>query len=100
MTEPVKSFILLGPLPSKEAPVDVIRRNQEAISLIHGPITDEEAVELRKSFGPDDCFGLAWTLLHLIETAPNGASLSEEPPTDANMWLHTLWGRARKGLHS
>jgi hypothetical protein len=21
-------------------------------------------------FGPDDCFGLGWTLLHLIETAP------------------------------
>jgi hypothetical protein len=25
---------------------------------------------LVKLFGPDDCLGLAWTLLHLIETAP------------------------------
>jgi hypothetical protein len=34
------------------------------------PVTDEEVCELVKLFGPDDCFGLAWTLLHSIETAP------------------------------
>ena len=34
------------------------------------PVTDEEACALVKLFGSDDCVGLAWTLLHLIETAP------------------------------
>ena len=24
----------------------------------------------RGVFGPDECFGLAWSILHLIETAP------------------------------
>jgi hypothetical protein len=43
---------------------------EEQLSKVETPVTDEEARALVKLFGPDDCFGLAWTLLHLIETAP------------------------------
>jgi len=31
------------------------------------PIAQDEARELAKLFVPDSCFGLAWSLLHLIE---------------------------------
>ena len=34
------------------------------------PVTDEEAEELVECFGPDDCFSLAWSLVHLVETSP------------------------------
>ena len=45
-------------------------------------------------FGPDDCFGAAWTLLHLIETAPNWP---QEPLEDnGNEWLQMLNRRAER----
>jgi hypothetical protein len=40
------------------------------LSKVQIPVTDKEACAMVRLFGPDDCFGLAWTLLHLIETAP------------------------------
>lgn len=36
-------------------------------------------------FGPDDCFGLAWSLLHLIETLPGW------PSEDTLKGLHGEW---------
>ncbi|WP_405858249.1 hypothetical protein OG407_14540 [Streptomyces sp. NBC_01515] len=44
-------------------------------------------------FGPDDCYGVAWTLLHLIETGPNPA-LTVEPVPGANEWHRRLYDRA------
>lgn len=44
---------------------------EEQLSKVHTPISDDEAKALVRLFGPDDCFGLAWTLLHLIENAPS-----------------------------
>ena len=45
----------------------------ETIQIMEDELNDlsgaNKPVEV-KLFGPDDCFGLAWTLLHLIETAP------------------------------
>jgi hypothetical protein len=43
---------------------------EEQLSMVQTPLTDEEACALIKLFGPDDCLGLAWTLLHQIATAP------------------------------
>ena len=43
---------------------------EERLSKVQTPITDEEACALMNLFGPDECHGLAWSLLHLIETAP------------------------------
>ena len=37
------------------------------------PVTDDEAAALAQLFGPGDCFGLAWTLVHLVESAPRVA---------------------------
>jgi hypothetical protein len=34
-------------------------------------------------FGIDNCYGLAWTLMHLVETAPT-FRISVEPPTGTN----------------
>jgi hypothetical protein len=71
MQQAISALLVLGPLPSSAAAtVPTMQAFEEQLSNVQTPITDEEASALVKLFGPDDCFGLAWTLLHLIETAP------------------------------
>jgi hypothetical protein len=71
MQQVISALLGLGPLPSSEAAtVPTMQAFEDQLSKVRTPITDEEASALVKLFGPDDCFGLAWTLLHLIETAP------------------------------
>ena len=72
MQQAVRALLVLGPLPRSEgATAPTVQAFEEQLSRVQTPITDEEACALVKLFGPDDCFGLAWTLLHLVETAPN-----------------------------
>jgi len=71
MQRAISALLGLGPLPSSAtATVPTMQAFDEQLSNVQTPVTDEEACALVKLFGPDDCFGLAWTLLHLIETAP------------------------------
>lgn len=84
----VADFLAAGPLPDEDQPVDAIQRSQDLLERIESPVTDEEAMALLGGFGPDDCYGLAWTLLHLIETAP-GAQTAEYPDS-ANPWVQLL----------
>jgi hypothetical protein len=71
MQPAILALVELGPLPSSGvATVSMLQAFEEQFSNVQTPVTDEEACALVKLFGSDDCFGLAWTLLHLIETAP------------------------------
>ena len=70
-------------------------RAQEALDRISRPVSSQEAAALLTCFGPDDCFGLAWSLLHLIETAPEPV-VTEEPDASANQWIRRLWDRANR----
>ncbi|RYD90798.1 MAG: alpha/beta hydrolase, partial [Sphingobacteriales bacterium] len=47
-----------------------IQHIQGIIQGITKPLTLEESVALARLLGNDYCFGLAWTVIHLIETAP------------------------------
>lgn len=72
----VRDFVNLGTLPSeRDEPTDALEEAVERagalLDLIERPVTDEEANALAECLGEDLCFGLAWTLLHLIETAPS-----------------------------
>ena len=59
-------------MPTSEvATVESVRKYENLLLSIQKPVSDEEACALVTVFGNDDCFGLAWSLLHLIETAPN-----------------------------
>lgn len=93
--EIVREFVELGPLPDSLADEPVIARHQAALMRITRPVSVEEAAQLLGCFGPDDCYGLAWTLLHLIESAPGGAPLAG-PPDTSNEWLQRLWARAHR----
>ncbi len=71
MQPAIVALLELGPIPSSAmATPATLRAIEEQLSKVQTPVTDEEACALVKLFGPDDCFGLAWTLLHGIETAP------------------------------
>lgn len=60
-----------GPLPSEdEAEVGQLKRIEQLYRAITKPITDDEARVLVELSGPDDCYGVASTFAHLIETAP------------------------------
>lgn len=72
MQSAVELLVQLGPLPSsKLATTPVIEKYETLLGKVQTPVSDDDARALVRLFGPDDCFGLAWTLLHLIETSPN-----------------------------
>jgi hypothetical protein len=84
----------LGALPSSVAVLrsnldDLIVRYETLITSIGKPVTDEEARVLTRIFGPDDGFGLAWTLVGLIESAP-GWPLWDVLRDSDNEWIRLL----------
>lgn len=71
MQPAISALLALGTLPSSATTsIPTMQAFEEQFAKVQTPITDEEACALVKLFGPDDCFGLSWTLLHLIEAAP------------------------------
>jgi hypothetical protein len=96
--EEVSELANLGPLPSCEIAVrpdqrERLERFGLLISSIQKPITDEEARILCGLFGPDDCFGMEWTLVGLIESAP-GWPLADCLQETSNEWIQMLKQRA------
>src|SRR5947208_1579637 len=70
----VAELVAMGPLPDeKHAEVEALRRREELLAAIDRPLTDEEAAALVGLFGPDACYGAAWSIRHLVETAPSWA---------------------------
>ncbi|MEW2488801.1 hypothetical protein [Streptomyces sp. NPDC048411] len=96
MRPAVHAFVADGPLPDWDASEEEIDRRDKQLVAISRPVTAEEAKALVACFGPDDCYGVAWSLLHLIETGPNPV-LTAEPDPSANEWHRTLWKRAVNG---
>ncbi|MDT0386035.1 hypothetical protein [Streptomyces dubilierae] len=96
MRREVQTFVAEGPLPDWNASEDEIDRRVQQLNAILKPVTGEEASALVACFGPDDCYGVAWTLLHLIETGPNPA-LPIDPGPDANEWHQRPYLRAVNG---
>lgn len=94
MRQEVREFVALGPLPDEQADEQVIQRYEDLLGRIQAPVTDEEARALVTAFGPDDCYGLAWTLLHLIESAPRWP-IQDALPEAGNEWTQLLRTRAK-----
>lgn len=93
MRPEVQAFVAGGPLPDWDADEDEIDRRVKQLEAISKPVTADEAQALARCFGPDDCYGVAWTLLHLIETGPGPVPVVQPPGPDAGEWHHTLWNR-------
>ncbi len=87
----VSEFLRLGQLPdSALATEDDLDRRLAALRTIEPPVTDEEAMALSEAFGPDECFGVAWSLLHLIETSP-GHPRPRDEIFGRSEWLRSVW---------
>jgi hypothetical protein len=91
----VTQLVALGQLPSEqEAAAPQVQEFEQVIQKIAPPLTKEEALALLSVFGQDGCFGLAWSLLHLIETAP-GWPYPEARLRAANPWVKSMLERAK-----
>lgn len=86
----IRKLIELGSLPDSDADAESIDQHGNLLEIISPPVNDEEARELIKLFGPDDCYGLAWALIHLIESAPGWPLEDCLQDSDQNRWLHLL----------
>lgn len=93
--QPITDFLEAGGLPGEDDSQEAIERAQELLERVEAeaPVTDEEARNLATGFGLDDCFGLAWTLLHVIETAPNPLP-ADYLADSGNWWVEQLHLRA------
>ena len=97
MRSEITRLILLGPLPSEsEASVEHLRQVEALLLSVTKPLSNEEARALVRLFGPDGCFGLAWSVLHLIESAPNWP-LADCLVNCGNEWVASLRDRAVRG---
>src|SRR5262249_18422639 len=73
MRDEISILISKGPLPSSTANAQQIQDWQATLDKISVPLSDDEAEALIALFSAreDDCFGLAWSLVHLVETSPH-----------------------------
>ncbi|MEI7055101.1 hypothetical protein WBG06_04730 [Nocardioides sp. CCNWLW239] len=85
----VLDLVRFGSLPSEDSSDKQIGEAETLLSRLPKLLSDEEANALVAVFGPDDCHGLAWTLLHLIETAPSAQSASYHGDDD-DPWIRLL----------
>lgn len=93
----VQELLNLGAFPpSSAADEKDVARRASLLQAISPPVSVSEAAALLSCFGPDETFGLAWELVHLIETAPGGVPIAAKPPASANEWVARLWDRARR----
>jgi hypothetical protein len=95
MRDEVRRLIELGPLPDESAPLEAFQRVEKALHAITPPPSPEEARALVRLFGPDDCYGMAWTLLHLVEKTP-GWPLWDCLDDTSNEWIQDLRDRAER----
>jgi len=97
MQKAICALVGLGALPSSAtATVSTVQAFEEQLKMVQTPVSDEEACALVKIFGPDDCFGLAWTVLHLIEAAP-GWPVQGALDGLKGEWIERLRERAERG---
>lgn len=95
----VQELSALGRLPSEiGANPQEVRKFEMLLRAISRPLTDDEASLLCRCFGLDGSFGLAATLMHLIETAP-GWPLNSCLMDIGNQWIREMRERAERGGH-
>ena len=99
MRTEVKELIKMRPLPDCETVAEEqLKMYESLLSRVTPPVSNDEARGLVHLFGPDDCYGLARTLLHLIESAP-GWPLHDCLKDIRNEWTERLRLRAERSSH-
>ena len=95
MRTSVINLASLGRLPEeRSAAVPQLQAFEAALKAIEPPVTDEEAMSLLQALPntEESCFVLAWSVLHLIETAP-GWPIKEAKLQRSNPWVASMLER-------
>jgi hypothetical protein len=98
MRTQIKELLTLGVLPDSRSSVELIQRFDELLRGISPPVTHDEARALVRLFrkDEDETFGLAWTVRHLVETAPHWP-LEDCLRDTESYWINHLRGAAERG---
>jgi hypothetical protein len=92
----VEALRALGPFPPEDGvEPSLVKKYEDLYKAIRRPVTNSEARILVQLFGPDGFFGLASSMLHLIETAPDWPLEDTLLPSD-NEWKIELRNRAKR----
>src|SRR5258708_1889066 len=94
----VASLSTRGTLPGSNASAKEIQQYEQLIREVHPPLSDDEAALLMEILraDDDDTYGLAWSLIHLIESA-RGRPLDICLTANQGEWIQILRQRARSG---
>lgn len=93
----IEEMKVLGSLPSEDdTDLAALKKYEELFRAIEKPVTNEEARILVELFGPDGCFGLASSIMHLVESAPSWP-LEDCLRDLTNEWKVELRNRAIRG---
>lgn len=85
----IVDLVKMGSFPASKDATDAIETQEKLLLGITKPVTDDEARELVKLFGPDDYFGMVWSVIHLVESAP-GWPLADCLADQSNEWVELL----------
>src|SRR5688500_2238758 len=94
----IRAIAALGVMPGDlSADEATVERWGQAVDAIVRPVTDEEAVVLMNALPREGytCFGLAWSLLHALETAPGYGPDLVSRSTVTGEWRERLLNRLR-----
>ena len=93
----IEKLVAQGVLPSERThDLEKVRLCESLCRAIRKPLTDSEACALVQALGDDGCFGLASSVIALIETAPGWpieACLAAAPQTELANELRARAGR-------
>jgi hypothetical protein len=98
MSGPVRSQVVelaaRGPLPHElDIADDDLAERSALLASIDPPLSEAESAALLRVLGSDDCFGLAWTVVSLLESTPGWPAESLTWDVD-NPWHQRLLRRA------
>ncbi|MFS8071075.1 MAG: hypothetical protein ACMG6S_32300 [Byssovorax sp.] len=82
MRNEVIELVALGPMPDEDGEEEAISAWENGLKMIQRPLTHDEAAALAKCFPPDLGYGMGWSLLHLVESAPDWSSIAHTINTE------------------
>lgn len=72
MRPEVARLALLGRLPAElDVSEDDLHERETLLEALEGPVSVAEQKLLLPLLGEDDCYGLAWSIVTLVESAPS-----------------------------
>lgn len=97
MRQEIRNLVQMGPFPDETSTSkERVGQYEKLLQSVSPPVSNEEARALTKLFGVDGFYGLAFTMLHLVETAPNWP-IAECLNDIDNEWIKELRERAERG---